>query len=35
MPRHLSHIFVLAARGAKPRYDELQAVIVSLIAGAI
>jgi hypothetical protein len=31
MPKHSSHILALAARGAKARYDELQAEIVTLI----
>jgi hypothetical protein len=31
MPKHSSHILELAARGAKQRYDELQAELVTLI----
>jgi hypothetical protein len=31
MPRHPSHLLELAARGAKHRYDELQAERASLI----
>lgn len=31
MAKHSSHILELAARGAKARYDELQAEIASLV----